>query len=161
MEGWARYLVLQTTFVVSLPLQKYALTNGRPQKLNKMITLALHYSCATCSYTAQLVVGLIKQLVKTSNKYCAHNRTQLSARAVCCFSCLTLSVLFAVQCDPPCEHGGTCVAQNTCSCAYGFVGPRCETSTYKFFEPFLLLTRLSLHEMIRHKKAFLYSCIFP
>ncbi|XP_040559747.1 von Willebrand factor D and EGF domain-containing protein-like isoform X1 [Gallus gallus] len=32
-----------------------------------------------------------------------------------------------VQCDPPCEHGGTCVAQNTCSCAYGFVGPRCET----------------------------------
>eukprot|EP00075_Anas_platyrhynchos_P006472 XP_021122758.2 von Willebrand factor D and EGF domain-containing protein-like isoform X2 [Anas platyrhynchos] len=32
-----------------------------------------------------------------------------------------------VQCDPPCENGGTCVAQNTCSCAYGFVGPRCET----------------------------------
>ncbi|XP_054065466.1 von Willebrand factor D and EGF domain-containing protein-like isoform X2 [Rissa tridactyla] len=32
-----------------------------------------------------------------------------------------------VQCDPPCEHGGTCVSQNTCSCAYGFVGPRCET----------------------------------
>ncbi|XP_019472867.1 sushi, nidogen and EGF-like domain-containing protein 1 isoform X1 [Meleagris gallopavo] len=32
-----------------------------------------------------------------------------------------------VQCDPPCEHGGTCVAQNTCSCVYGFVGPRCET----------------------------------
>ncbi|XP_067406004.1 von Willebrand factor D and EGF domain-containing protein-like [Emydura macquarii macquarii] len=32
-----------------------------------------------------------------------------------------------VLCDPPCEHGGTCVAQNSCSCAYGFVGPRCET----------------------------------
>ncbi|XP_009949206.1 PREDICTED: uncharacterized protein LOC104346213, partial [Leptosomus discolor] len=32
-----------------------------------------------------------------------------------------------VQCDPPCEHGGTCLSQNTCSCAYGFVGPRCET----------------------------------
>ncbi|XP_034642216.1 von Willebrand factor D and EGF domain-containing protein-like [Trachemys scripta elegans] len=32
-----------------------------------------------------------------------------------------------VLCDPPCEHGGTCVAQNRCSCAYGFVGPRCET----------------------------------
>ncbi|XP_064370676.1 von Willebrand factor D and EGF domain-containing protein-like isoform X2 [Dromaius novaehollandiae] len=32
-----------------------------------------------------------------------------------------------VLCDPPCEHGGTCVSQNTCSCAYGFVGPRCET----------------------------------
>ncbi|XP_019336124.2 von Willebrand factor D and EGF domain-containing protein isoform X2 [Alligator mississippiensis] len=29
-------------------------------------------------------------------------------------------------CDPPCDHGGTCVAENTCSCAYGFVGPRCE-----------------------------------
>ncbi|XP_010215300.1 PREDICTED: slit homolog 1 protein-like [Tinamus guttatus] len=32
-----------------------------------------------------------------------------------------------VLCDPPCEHGGTCVSQNTCSCAYGFVGPQCET----------------------------------
>uniref|UniRef100_A0A8C0F4U2 EGF-like domain-containing protein n=1 Tax=Bubo bubo TaxID=30461 RepID=A0A8C0F4U2_BUBBB len=31
------------------------------------------------------------------------------------------------DCDPPCEHGGTCLSQNTCSCAYGFVGPRCET----------------------------------
>ncbi|XP_068877367.1 von Willebrand factor D and EGF domain-containing protein-like [Aphelocoma coerulescens] len=31
------------------------------------------------------------------------------------------------QCEPPCEHGGTCLPQNTCSCAYGFVGPRCET----------------------------------
>ncbi|XP_008940771.1 PREDICTED: von Willebrand factor D and EGF domain-containing protein, partial [Merops nubicus] len=32
-----------------------------------------------------------------------------------------------VRCDPPCEHGGTCLSQNTCSCPYGFVGPRCET----------------------------------
>uniref|UniRef100_A0A8C3MC13 Uncharacterized protein n=1 Tax=Geospiza parvula TaxID=87175 RepID=A0A8C3MC13_GEOPR len=31
------------------------------------------------------------------------------------------------QCEPPCEHGGTCLPHNTCSCAYGFVGPRCET----------------------------------
>uniref|UniRef100_A0A803VK30 EGF-like domain-containing protein n=1 Tax=Ficedula albicollis TaxID=59894 RepID=A0A803VK30_FICAL len=31
------------------------------------------------------------------------------------------------QCEPQCEHGGTCLPQNTCSCAYGFVGPRCET----------------------------------
>uniref|UniRef100_A0A8C3TPE8 EGF-like domain-containing protein n=1 Tax=Catharus ustulatus TaxID=91951 RepID=A0A8C3TPE8_CATUS len=30
-------------------------------------------------------------------------------------------------CEPPCEHGGTCLPPNTCSCAYGFVGPRCET----------------------------------
>ncbi|KAM9380342.1 von Willebrand factor D and EGF domain-containing protein-like [Phaethornis superciliosus] len=32
-----------------------------------------------------------------------------------------------VQCDPPCEHGGTCLSQNTCTCPYGFLGPRCET----------------------------------
>ncbi|XP_061464867.1 neurogenic locus notch homolog protein 1-like isoform X3 [Rhineura floridana] len=30
-------------------------------------------------------------------------------------------------CDPPCGNGGTCIAQNICSCVYGFVGPRCET----------------------------------
>ncbi|RLW04955.1 hypothetical protein DV515_00005694 [Chloebia gouldiae] len=38
-------------------------------------------------------------------------------------SCFSL----AAQCEPPCEHGGTCLPPNTCSCAYGFVGPRCET----------------------------------
>ncbi|KAG7235396.1 hypothetical protein INR49_002707 [Caranx melampygus] len=27
----------------------------------------------------------------------------------------------------PCENGGTCVGLQTCSCPYGFVGPRCET----------------------------------
>uniref|UniRef100_A0A8C3FIQ2 von Willebrand factor D and EGF domain-containing protein n=1 Tax=Chrysemys picta bellii TaxID=8478 RepID=A0A8C3FIQ2_CHRPI len=41
------------------------------------------------------------------------------------YTCLI--VICIVLCDPPCEHGGTCVAQNRCSCAYGFVGPRCET----------------------------------
>ncbi|XP_067328971.1 von Willebrand factor D and EGF domain-containing protein-like isoform X3 [Anolis sagrei] len=30
-------------------------------------------------------------------------------------------------CDLPCQNGGTCIAQNICSCVYGFVGPRCET----------------------------------
>ncbi|KAM6463667.1 von Willebrand factor D and EGF domain-containing protein-like [Liasis olivaceus] len=30
-------------------------------------------------------------------------------------------------CDPPCENGGTCISQNICTCAYGFVGSRCET----------------------------------
>ncbi|XP_062822787.1 von Willebrand factor D and EGF domain-containing protein [Anolis carolinensis] len=30
-------------------------------------------------------------------------------------------------CDPSCQNGGTCIAQNICSCVYGFVGPRCET----------------------------------
>ncbi|NXA74972.1 VWDE protein, partial [Thryothorus ludovicianus] len=29
-----------------------------------------------------------------------------------------------------CEHGGTCLPHNTCSGAYGFVGPRCETSIH-------------------------------
>uniref|UniRef100_A0A8B9FYX0 EGF-like domain-containing protein n=1 Tax=Amazona collaria TaxID=241587 RepID=A0A8B9FYX0_9PSIT len=35
--------------------------------------------------------------------------------------------LIFTHCDPLCENQGTCVSQNTCSCAYGFVGPRCET----------------------------------
>ncbi|XP_039182148.1 uncharacterized protein LOC120300345, partial [Crotalus tigris] len=30
-------------------------------------------------------------------------------------------------CDPLCENGGTCISHNICSCAYGFVGSRCET----------------------------------
>ncbi|XP_026576621.1 von Willebrand factor D and EGF domain-containing protein [Pseudonaja textilis] len=30
-------------------------------------------------------------------------------------------------CDPLCENGGTCIGHNICSCAYGFVGSRCET----------------------------------
>uniref|UniRef100_A0A8C0J2A6 von Willebrand factor D and EGF domain-containing protein n=1 Tax=Chelonoidis abingdonii TaxID=106734 RepID=A0A8C0J2A6_CHEAB len=37
------------------------------------------------------------------------------------------NVICTVLCDPPCEHGGTCVAQNSYSCANGFVGPKCET----------------------------------
>uniref|UniRef100_A0A2K6FR29 von Willebrand factor D and EGF domains n=1 Tax=Propithecus coquereli TaxID=379532 RepID=A0A2K6FR29_PROCO len=31
------------------------------------------------------------------------------------------------HCNPPCQHGGTCLAGNLCTCPYGFVGPRCET----------------------------------
>lgn len=32
--------------------------------------------------------------------------------------------------SPPCQHGGTCLAGNLCTCSYGFVGPRCETSKW-------------------------------
>lgn len=34
----------------------------------------------------------------------------------------------AALCSLPCLHRGTCVGRDTCSCPYGFVGPRCETS---------------------------------
>lgn len=34
----------------------------------------------------------------------------------------------AASCEPPCQHGGTCLARNLCTCPYGYVGPRCEIS---------------------------------
>ncbi len=34
----------------------------------------------------------------------------------------------AALCSLPFLHGGNCVGRDTCSCPYGFVGPRCETS---------------------------------
>ncbi|NXV44425.1 VWDE protein, partial [Uria aalge] len=42
-----------------------------------------------------------------------------------------------------CQNGGTCLARNLCTCPYGFVGPRCDTSKQKStreeYRTFLLL----------------------
>lgn len=32
------------------------------------------------------------------------------------------------SCEPQCQHGGTCLSRNLCTCPYGYVGPRCEIS---------------------------------
>lgn len=47
---------------------------------------------------------------------------------------MSLFVLFTTlwrcvaSCEPPCQHGGTCLARNLCTCPYGYVGPRCGIS---------------------------------
>uniref|UniRef100_A0A3Q2DST6 Schwann cell-specific EGF-like repeat autocrine factor n=1 Tax=Cyprinodon variegatus TaxID=28743 RepID=A0A3Q2DST6_CYPVA len=30
------------------------------------------------------------------------------------------------KCDPPCEHGGVCIRNNTCFCSKGYEGERCQ-----------------------------------
>uniref|UniRef100_G1KVZ1 von Willebrand factor D and EGF domains n=1 Tax=Anolis carolinensis TaxID=28377 RepID=G1KVZ1_ANOCA len=50
--------------------------------------------------------------------------------AVCFPDCMVMFQKYSLLtflCDPSCQNGGTCIAQNICSCVYGFVGPRCET----------------------------------
>uniref|UniRef100_A0A7M4EAY0 von Willebrand factor D and EGF domains n=1 Tax=Crocodylus porosus TaxID=8502 RepID=A0A7M4EAY0_CROPO len=80
--------------------------------------------------------GLIKSNnkrdMRNSSKFWAHNCIELclinyTILKLCSFSHASAYLcLCVVLCDPPCDHGGTCVAKNTCSCGYGFVGPRCE-----------------------------------
>ena len=36
-----------------------------------------------------------------------------------------LVIVFIVTCDPPCVQGA-CVANDTCNCAEGYIGERCE-----------------------------------
>lgn len=71
----------------------------------------------------------------------------------------------AAQCEPPCEHGGTCLPHNTCSCAYGFVGPRCETSMYELTQAFFIMFQLAENykrkkKKENHQKAF-FLFFFP
>lgn len=76
--------------------------------------------------------------MRNSSKFWAHNCIELCLikymiLKLCSFSHASAYLCpCIVLCDPPCDHGGTCVAENTCSCAYGFVGPRCEISMYTF-----------------------------
>uniref|UniRef100_A0A3P8W7B7 EGF-like domain-containing protein n=1 Tax=Cynoglossus semilaevis TaxID=244447 RepID=A0A3P8W7B7_CYNSE len=41
-------------------------------------------------------------------------------------SSLTLGRRPTASCEPQCQHGGTCLSRNLCTCPYGYVGPRCE-----------------------------------
>uniref|UniRef100_A0A8C4YS03 von Willebrand factor D and EGF domain-containing protein n=1 Tax=Gopherus evgoodei TaxID=1825980 RepID=A0A8C4YS03_9SAUR len=100
------------------------------------------------SYTCKCPAGLKVTLLSVCQNLCGRNMECTAPNTCPCnirytgYNSLLLSLLCSIKlcsflhlsnvicivlCDPPCEHGGTCVAQNSCSCAYGFVGPRCET----------------------------------
>ena len=34
---------------------------------------------------------------------------------------------YTVICDPPCQNGGECVQNDTCSCILEYTGPTCES----------------------------------
>uniref|UniRef100_A0A670Z349 von Willebrand factor D and EGF domains n=1 Tax=Pseudonaja textilis TaxID=8673 RepID=A0A670Z349_PSETE len=63
---------------------------------------------------------LIKALVPSQKKDPHYSQSILNSVIIFLFFYIAL-------CDPLCENGGTCIGHNICSCAYGFVGSRCET----------------------------------
>ena len=40
------------------------------------------------------------------------------------------SSICAAECNIPCENGGTCTTSDTCTCAVGWTGVKCETGWY-------------------------------
>ena len=42
----------------------------------------------------------------------------------CCYHALIL--LFTAVCNSPCQNGGTCTGPDTCTCAVGWTGMKCE-----------------------------------
>lgn len=75
--------------------------------------------------------------------FCEYGRQALNQDTKSLYWCrikyFILITISAALCALPCENGGTCVGLQTCSCPYGFVGPRCETSectfTHIFWNP--------------------------
>jgi hypothetical protein len=42
--------------------------------------------------------------------------------------------LFPAICEEECQNGGICTAPNTCTCASGFIGDKCQTGKKKYLE---------------------------
>ena len=54
-------------------------------------------------------------------------------------------MILIVICDPPCQNDAPCVANDTCNCNTGFIGPTCDskhavlhTCTYVSFSRVIL-----------------------
>ena len=59
-----------------------------------------------------------------------------------------LTVFLLATCDPVCENGGKCLADNQCQCGEDFRGPQCQFGKLLLFSTIFLLYRVSIESSV-------------